>query len=110
MDVVTISLAVIALIETAQNTAKFILKFMRTYRDARDDLSAIHTELTRLNVVLDCLKYDLETVSVPSTGEKQILDIAKRCESDVKKIDAILQEHDAAERPACGGCGRARTG
>ncbi|KAK0723518.1 hypothetical protein B0T26DRAFT_750783 [Lasiosphaeria miniovina] len=84
MDPLSISTACLALLGGIGKTAFIVIDFVRGYRTARSDLTALTGELTQLQPVLELIKDDTAS---------QVLDITKNCFSVMEKVDTVLENH-----------------
>jgi hypothetical protein len=96
MDPLSISTGCLALLTAVAQTTVAITNFIRSYRDARDDLTGVTRELSELSIVLQLLKDDSalegDKAAIPEPLQKQIASIITNCTAVVTRINNVLQK------------------
>lgn len=100
-DPLSITTACITLIGAIGKTTQAVTKFVRTCRDAREDLAAVSRELSDLRIVLELLIDDTATkASLPAAFEKHVLALVGNCLGVTTEIAGELDNHDGRTGPA----------
>lgn len=100
-DPLSITTACITLIGAIGKTTQAVTNFVRTCRDAREDLAAVSRELSDLRIVLELLIDDTATkASLPAAFEKHVLALVGNCLGVTTEIAGELGNHDGQTGPA----------
>ncbi|KAK1624309.1 hypothetical protein BDP81DRAFT_410169 [Colletotrichum phormii] len=100
-DPLSIMTACITLIGAIGKTTQAVTNFVRTCRDAREDLAAVSRELSDLRIVLELLIDDTATkVSLPAAFGKHVLALVGNCLGVTTEIAGELENHDGRSGPA----------
>ncbi|KXH52640.1 hypothetical protein CNYM01_01691 [Colletotrichum nymphaeae SA-01] len=100
-DPLSITTACITLIGAIGKTTQAVTNFVRTCRDAREDLAAVSRELSDLRIVLELLIDDTATkASLPAAFEKHVLALVGNCLGVTTEIAGELGNHDGRTGPA----------
>ncbi|KAK3380696.1 hypothetical protein B0T24DRAFT_199405 [Lasiosphaeria ovina] len=102
MDPLSISTACLALLGGIGKTTFAVTDFVRGYRAARSDLTALTGELTQLQLVLELIKDDTAVSDdkiIPTSLQSQVLAIIKNCFSVMEKVDTVLENHKGTSGP-----------
>ena len=96
MDPLSIATGCLSLVGTITKVSLTLSAFVRTARDARNDLDSVSRELLSLRTVLELLAEDTKSTSnpVPQNLEKQISGIVGNCDAAVQDIERSLQKHE----------------
>ncbi|KAI1165775.1 P-loop containing nucleoside triphosphate hydrolase protein [Nemania serpens] len=100
MDPLSITAGAIGLLGAVAKTISAVTSFIRSYREARTDLTAVNRELLELQIVLELLRDDSdinENSVFPDALRAQVLSVITNCNTIVKQINTILEKHDASK-------------
>ncbi|KAK0648352.1 hypothetical protein B0T16DRAFT_408072 [Cercophora newfieldiana] len=95
MDPLSITASCLAITAAVTKTATAITVFVRSYRDALQDLGAVSGQLTELRMILDQLREeggDVENI-IPSSLNMQILSILGNCDNIMKQLDDVMLKY-----------------
>src|ERR1700761_1149775 len=98
MDPFTIATTALSLAGTITKVSLTVNTFVRTVREARNDLDAVSRELLSLKTVLELLADDANHAPsdkpIPPNLEKQIKGIINNCDGVVNDVAALLRKHE----------------
>jgi hypothetical protein len=98
MDPLSVATGCISLLNAVAKTSVSVTAFIRSCREARNDLTSVIRELSDLRLVLELLKDDSNMQNkhlVPETVQTQTLSVIRNCEGVLKMIDALLENCSA---------------
>jgi len=105
MDPLSITVSCLALISAATKTTTSVSKFVRVFRDARQDLAAISRQLGELQMILELLRSENDgededetgpiqpALSLPDTVKSQICSILSNCAEIFAQLDSVMSKH-----------------
>lgn len=102
IEPLSITAACVGLAKAGNDTSLAIISFIRTARDAREDLSAISKLLGELTLTLDLLKRDGEDGGggvFPDLIKTQILSILKNCDDIIGQVNKMMEEYAGRTGP-----------